>query len=920
MSLNAGARLGPYEIVLLLGAGGMGEVYRARDTRLDRTVAIKVLPAELSSDLDLRARFEREARAIAALDHPHICAIYDVGEAPNPESRTPNPDSIRFLVMQHLEGETLAARLARAEGPLPLEQVLKTAIEIADALDKAHRAGITHRDLKPANIMLTKTGAKLLDFGLAKLRGPAAPSSMSGMTRLATPTPNTAHGTILGTVHYMAPEQLEGREADARSDIWALGVVIYEMATGKRPFDGESPASIIGAILKDTPPPVSSRQPVAPPFLDHILERCLAKDPDERWQTAADLMRDLKWIGDSSAETPVAATAARRRERMAWSIAGLAVLAVAALLVPTSLYLRRTPAEPLPTRFDILTPPTGDPASFALSLDGRQLAFVATAEGKSRLWVRPFDEVTAHVLAGTEGAGFPFWAPDGMAIGFFAEGKLKRIDLEAGTPQVLADAPAGRGGTWSHDGVILFAPTAFGPLMRVGATGGTAVAVTTFAAGDGSHRWPQMLPDGRHFLFFMGFGRSDARGVYLGTLDGGEPTRVLTAETAAVYTPPGALLVVQQGVLVARGFDPASGTVTGQPIPVAQGVGSDPGVARGAFSVSATGVLAHRAGGAQRRQLVWVDRAGTVRGEVTSPDENALGNPDLAPDGKRVAVQRSVQGNGDVWLIEIGRGVPTRFTFDASSDGDPVWSPDGSRVVFRSSRKLVVDLFERPASGVGAEQPLLETAEPKVPLAWSPDGSLLLYATQNPKTGSDLWALPLGDGLRPSTGAGRAHGVTSESRDERKPFPVVQTAFDEWAGQFSPDGRWVAYESNESGPWEVYVRTFPGPGGQWRVSTAGGTQPRWRPDGKELFYVAPDTRLMAVPITVGRDKQTLEAGTPVPLFTTRLASGSGISAVIGSRPQYAVAADGRFLMNVTAEAAIPSPITVVLNWTALLKK
>lgn len=386
--------------------------------------------------------------------------------------------------------------------------------------------------------------------------------------------------------------------------------------------------------------------------------------------------------------------------------------------------------------------------------------------------------------------------------------------------------------------------------------------------------------------------------------------------TAAVYAPPSSLLLVQQGVLVALRFDPARGMVTGQPIPVVQSVGSDPGVARGAFSVSATGVLAHRASGAQRRQLVWVDRAGTVLGAVTSPDENALGNPELAPDGKRVAVQRTVQGDSDVWLIDVGRGVPTRFTFDASAEGDPVWSPDGSRIVFRSSRKLTNDLFERPSSSVGSERPLLETAEPKVPLAWSHDGSVLLYATQNPKTGSDLWALSMDEGLRPSTSAGRARGVTSESKDEPKAFPVVQTAFDEWAGQFSPDGRWVAYQSNESGPFEVYVRTFPGPGSQWRVSTAGGTQPRWRPDGKELFYVAPDTRLMAAPIAMGRDKHSLEPGTPVPLFATRLASGSGISAVAGTRPQYAVAADGRFLMNVTVEAATPTPITVVLHWDA----
>ena len=412
----------------------MGQVYRARDTRLDRTVAIKILASDIANDSDLRARFEREARAVAALDHPHICGIYDVGDA----------SGMHFIVMPHLEGQTLARRLEK--GPLPLDQALKIATEIADALDKAHRQGIVHRDIKPANIMLTKAGSKLLDFGLAKLKAPAGPISMSGITRLGTAAPATAHGTILGTVQYMAPEQVEGREADARSDIWALGAVIYEMIGGARPFKGDTPASIIGAILKDEPQAISEVQPLTPPLLDHIVRRCLAKDPEERWQTAGDLMRDLKWIGEGSANTLPAATAVRGRERMAWSIAGLAVLTAAALSVLTALSFRGTPVEPLPTRFDILTPPTGDPVSFALSLDGRQLAFVATAEGKPRLWVRPFDDVTAHVLAGTEGASFPFWAPDGKAIGFFAEGKLKRIDVGDGTLQVLADAPVPRGG------------------------------------------------------------------------------------------------------------------------------------------------------------------------------------------------------------------------------------------------------------------------------------------------------------------------------------------------------------------------------------------------------------------------------------------------------------------------------------------
>jgi Tol biopolymer transport system component len=639
-----------------------------------------------------------------------------------------------------------------------------------------------------------------------------------------------------------------------------------------------------------------------PGSIRKLLRRCLEKDRARRLADVADARLEIdEALTTPDAELPRVPGASRgRRERIAWSAAGVLAVLLVIAAIPAILSIRRALPEPLPTRFEIATPPTSDPTSFALSPDGRQLAFVATTEGAPRLWVRPLDQVTAQTLAGTEGASHPFWAPDGRAVGFFAGGKLKRIDLAGGTSQVLADAPAERGGTWNRDGVIVFAPAAFGPLMRVSSTGGAPVAVSRFTAGQGSHRWPQFLPDGRRFLFFMGFGTSATRGVFVGSLEGGEPTRVLEAETAATYAPPGSLLLVRQGVLVALGFDPTSGVVSGEPILVAQGVGSDPGIARGTFAVSATGVLAHRIGGPERRQLLWVDRAGRVRGTVGPPDENALGNPEISPDGRRVAVQRSVQGI-DVWLIELGRGVPSRFTFDASADGEPLWSPDGRRVAFRSARSGVMDLFEKPASGAADEQALLATAEPKTPLAWSPDGRVLLYVTQDPKTGADLWALPVG-----------------ESKGDSKPFPVVQTAFDEAAGQFSPDGRWLAYQSNESGPVEVYVQPFPGPGGKSQVSMAGGNQPRWRPDGKELFYVAPDGLLMAVSIEVGADK-TLETGAPVPLFATRLASGSGITGVV-TKPQYAVAPDGRFLMNVAVEEATGSPITVVLNWDAELKK
>ena len=844
----------------------MGEVYKARDTRLDRTVAIKVLPEHVASDPELKQRFEREAKTLAALSHPHICPVFDVG----------SQGGLGFLVMECLEGETLEQRLKK--GALPLDQALQMGIQIADALAVAHRAGIVHRDLKPGNVMLTKSGAKLLDFGLAKVGASAVAGGLSMLP--TTPPGQTQPGAILGTFQYMAPEQLEGHEADARADIFALGAVMYEMVTGKKAFEGKSQASLIAAILASEPPAMAALQPLTPPLLDHVVHRCLAKDPDDRWQSASDVMRELKWIAGAGSQIDVGSrikSRTRNRERVAWLIAAFSV--VVALVALSMRFVGRELPEPATTRFDVVTPPTSDPTAFALSADGRQLAFVATTEGVSRIWVRPLDRVAAEPLAGTEGASHPFWAPDGDAIGFFAGRKLKRVNLTGGATQTLADAPAERGGTWSSDGVIVFAPTTFGPLMRVSATGGTAMPVTRLDPGQGSHRWPQFLPDGRRFLFFMGFSSSEVtRGVYIGTLDGEESRRVLETETAAMYAPAAAaLLLVRQNVLFALRFDQTRAVVTGEPVPVAQAVGSEPGVARGTFAVSATGVLAHRPSGGERRQLVWVDRTGTVLGTLGAADENALGNPELTLDGRHVAVQRAVQGNVDVWLIDIGRGVPNRFTFDAGSDGDPVWAPDGTRVAFRSSRgdEAVLNLYEKAASGITDEQRMLATSESKTPLAWSPDGRFLLYVTQDAVTGADLWALPVTNGRSTTRSAtsdatvsavqqpqGGLSGSSTSPRaapaNGSPAFPIVQTRFDETGGQFSPDGRWITYESNESGSVEVYVQAFPGPGRKSQVSVAGGYEPRWRPDGKELFYIAPDGRLMAV--TIARRGGRSDAG------------------------------------------------------------
>ncbi len=907
MVITVGTRVGPYDIVAPLGAGGMGEVYRARDTRLGRDVAVKILPVAFAADADRLRRFELEARAAAALNHPNILAVFDTGIH----------DGGPYIVSELLEGETVQACLVAgrargsvSSGGLPIRKAIDCALQIARGLAAAHDKGIVHRDLKPENLFLTADGrAKILDFGLAKLtqRDPVGLVASLLPTRPA----ETELGVVLGTVGYMAPEQVRGLTADYRSDIFAFGAVLYEMVSGRRAFLGETSAETMTAILREEPPELTTVQPAVPPELERIVGRCLEKNPTARFQSTQDLAFALEGLSSmprSGVSIPMAPAAPRKiREPLAWGLVAVLAVALVGLAIPTVSHLRESSPEQLTMRFDIQTPLLGDPLSFALSPDGRQLAFVATSQGAQRLWVRALDQVTSQALQGTEGASYPFWAPDGTAIGFFADGKLKRTNVVGGKPQVLANATSGRGGTWNSDGVIVFAPTAQGGgLMRVAATGGTPVAATELGPGHGSHRWPQFLPDGRRFLFFVGFGRLDTRGTYLGMLDDVLSTKVVETESAAVFAPRAALLFVRQGVLLAQSFDPVRGMVSGVPTPVAQSVDADDGVARGAFATSATGVLALRAAAKQRRQLVWFDRTGDVQATVGVPDENGLTNPDLAPDGRRVAVHRTIEGEPDVWLIEIGRTVASRFTFSRSVS--PLWHPDGRRLAFRHiNADGVFDLFEKQANGAGDEQPLLETTENKVALSWSPDGRVLLYATETAKTGADLWAV-------------RFDLSTSSGPSRTAPFPVVQTAFDEAEGQFSPDGKWVAFQSNASGRMEIYLQPFPGPGARIPVSTAGGSQPRWRTDGKELFYVAHDARLMAVPIATGLDGQTLEPSAPMPLFSTRLATGANVAVGGLSRQQYSVARDGRFLMNTAVEEETAPSITVVLNWDAGLNK
>ena len=888
-ALSAGDRLGPYEIVSPIGAGGMGEVYKARDSRLDRAVALKILPDTLASDRQFRERFDREARAISQLTHPHICTLFDVGEQAG----------IAFLVMEYLEGETLEQRLKK--GPVPIADALRLAIQIADALSAAHRHGIVHRDLKPGNVMLTKTGAKLLDFGLAKTS--ATGIAPAGVSMLPTTPPNlTQHGAILGTFQYMAPEQLEGEDADARSDIFAFGALLHEMLTGRPAFEGRTPASLMAAILERQPPPISTLTPGAPPLLAHVVQRCVAKNPDARWQSMADVRSELEWIAELAATAPgglgTAATSTTPGTRD-WKLITIGVLGVAVISLALTWFMRSSTNDRL-RRLDILTPATDDSFSFALSPDGQQLTFVASGPSGPELWLRPLDQVTARPIAGTEGGNFPFWDPNSRAIGFFADGKLKLVDLAGGAPVVLADAPTGRGGAWSAEGTIVFTPTTTSGLMRVPARGGVATSLTQLGPGQGSHRWPQFLPDGRHLLYMTALGQPDTRGTYVVSIAGGQSARLLPGEIPELYAS-GYLLSISSGTLFAQPFDPARLSTSGEPIAIGQDVGADPTLARTALSAARTGMIAYRAGTSSKRTLVWVDRTGTSSGSIFPPDENAPSNPELAFDDQRIAFNRTTQGNGDIWVLELKHGVLSRLTLDPAIDVSPVWSPDARQIVFRSLRNGHADLFVKAADNSSDERPLLVDSQDKEPLQYSPDGQFLLYAVQEAKSGPRLWVLPL--------------------MGDRKPFPVAPSSSDAFEGQFSPDGKWLAYVSNESGPYQIYVRAFPGEGARWPVSSNGGSHPRWSRDGKELFYMAPDDHLMAVPTIAEADGRTLKPDRPKALFRLRLATGANIlPAGFAARPQYAVARDGRFLALVAADAGPLSPITIALNWETALRK
>jgi Tol biopolymer transport system component len=875
MALTSGTRLGPYEILALVGSGGMGEVYRATDTRLGRTLAIKVLPAQVADHPERRQRFEREARTVASLNHPHICALHDIG----------HDCGIDFLVLEYLEVHTLAERLIK--GPLPLDQVLRHAIEIADALDHAHRHGVVHRDLKPANIMLTKSGVKVLDFGLAKLR---AVDSLPAVSTVATGrAPLTAVDAILGTFQYMAPEQLEGREADTRSDIFALGTVVYEMATGRKAFEASTQAGAIGAILYTDPPPMASVQPTIPASLDRVIRRCLEKDPDDRWQTARDLMRELEWIAEAGSQPALpAASVGRRRslEGLAWITA--AFLAVSTLFLAV-LRVREPPIEQRAVRLSVLpAQPTGD---FTLSPDGRLLAFVAGSERNARLWIQPLDSLTPQPLAGTEGAETLFWSPDSRFIAFGAGGKLKTVAVSGGLVRMLCDAESVKGGTWNRDDMIVFAPNQRTPLYRVAAAGGDATPLTMLdrSRGQNTHRWPHFLPDGRHFLYLARSSRPENNGIYIGSLDSTSVTRLMTGQSQVVYTHPGYLLFARDGALLAQPFDAKTLRIEGDSFQVLDDVRFTKADSYASFSHSDHGELAYQTSAAgEYSELAWFTRAGQ-RLESPVASGNVV-DPSLAPDGKRVAVMRWADATSDIWLFDAARGSSSRLTFDPSIDYAPVWSPDGNTIVFGSNRDGPSDLYQASSSGVGDDKALLKSNAVKRATDWSFDGRLIVYESKDRKTDLDLWTLSV--------------------RGDRREAPYLQTEFAERLGRLAPNGRWMAYVSNESGRDEVYVRPFPLSSGKWQISTAGGTEPRWRRDGQELFYLAADQRLMAVPV---QSSSRLEHGVPRMLFEARM--------IQDKTWGYDVTPDGqRFVVGLAVGGSPPAPINIVLNWAAALSR
>ena len=903
MALAPGTKLGPYEIQSPLGAGGMGEVYRARDTRLGREVAVKVLPSHLSSDPELKARFDREARAISALQHPHICTLHDVG----------HQDGVDFLVMEFLEGETLQRRLLR--GPLPVEQAVEYGIEISEALERAHQAGIVHRDLKPGNIMLTKSGAKLLDFGLAKPVGAMGMVGASGHLTPATPTmsipamtalagPLTQQGTVVGTFQYIPPEVLQGRDADARSDIFALGAVLYEMLTGKHAFEGKSQLSIMTAILEKEPEKIA----MVPPAMEHVVHTCLAKEPAERWQSAHEVARELRWVGRDGAQQVRSGTAVKARPLRSWGVWAGVVVAAMALALAGTYYAMRPAASPM-LAVSVVPPAGVIPATIGrngppqISPDGSRIAFVGCPTTQSAeslvgstacsVWLQSLRSREAHEIAGTNGSNAPFWSPDGREIGFFADGKLKAVPADGGPVRIICDAQDGRGGSWGTSGVILFSPARGGPVFRVSAEGGPRTPVTSTSGESnfsvvGSHRWPHFMPDGEHFTYSSepNGACNDITDLHFASLDGKENRALLHVCSNTAYAN-GRLIYTRDGNLVAQPFDPRRGTFTGAPVPIADHVAFDAMFGFGAFSASTSGEVIYRTGDAENKAgLVWYDRAGKQLGALGQNDRYS--DISISPDGSR-AVATTMTSTGTSMLIIDGRGTRSLLSgpFAAIS---PAWSPDGRKIYFASNPNGAFDIYVKDVDAATSEQPLAFEKGQNIALfpTTSRDGKYLAYISE------DLTTKRFHIHIVALTGDHTPKVFRASSANEIMPV-------------FSPDGKWIAYESDQSGTSEAYISPFPSGDAQYQVSTNGGERPVWRRDGKEIYYRA-NLQMMAVKVNVKGD--TVELSKPEPLFEVAVRNLSG--------RWYDVAPDGRFLMNTSPATAQSPNFELVVNWAARL--
>ena len=881
MALTAGTRLGPYEILFQIGKGGMGEVYKAKDTRLDRTVAIKVLPSHLSDNARLKERFEREARAVSSLNHPHICTLYDIG----------SENGVDFMVMEHIEGETLADRLQK--GALPLDQALQHGIQIADALDKAHRQGVVHRDLKPANVMLAEPGVKLLDFGLAKLM----PEPSKVEPEMATVTKMTREGAIVGTLQYMAPEQVEGKKADARTDIFAFGAVMYEMVTGRKAFEGKSRAGLIAAILERDPPPLSELQPISPPALERVVKKCLAKDPDERWQTAQALLDLLKWIAEGGAQADQASRTLAvpgPRQRLATGVAGALVAALLAGLVVWS--LTAPPSRRPVTRSAMVLPPSqqlwlsAGRHVVALSPDGTKLVYVANQQ----LYLRAMDQMEATPIRGTEnGSQSPFFSLDGQWVGFWAEGKLKKVSIGGGAPVSLSDARSPFGASWAPDDTIVFGQR-FGGILRVSADGGAPEVLIPVDAAKGERaHGPQILPGGKAVLFTLAVGTDwDEAQIVVQSLDTGERSVLVEGGSDARYVPTEHLVYALAGTLLAVPFDLARLEATGGPVPLVEGVMRSHNTGAAHFSLSQNGSLVYIAGplgGGAKRRLVWVDRQG--REEVLTAEPRAYTQPRISPDGNRLALGVDDQDR-DIWIWDFARETLTRFTFHTQFDTRPLWTPDGQRIVFESHREGQGNVFAKPARGTGPVERLTESPSHQRPISTSPDGAWVVFE----------------DGLS------RINLTLLPFASEGEPQPLLHSEFNEMNGEISPDVRWLAYESDESGQFEIYVRPFPNVDeGLFQISRGGGVQPLWAPSGRELFYGSLEGSLMAVPVQSGGN---LLVGNPEIIIEQPYVGGQR------DPREYDISPDGkRFLMiKETDDSTSPRELILVQNWFEELKR